>query len=232
MTKILVRCFFMQEINFDCSKQVLRNQILKKKKELLGDDKHRQRINKISLDQKIKSNILSLVEYQSSAILLMYMANSIEVNLDDIIIKNISSKEKKIAIPKCHDDNIMDFYFIENLESLVVGKFGIREPSVLKQKFYTENFLQKVFDDSDSNKVLMFLPGVAFDKKGYRIGYGKGYYDKYLSRIKNNFGNQINSEIFKIGLCYDFALVDSIKFGSHDESVDILVTETQVIRFR
>ena len=142
------------------------------------------------------------------------MANKIEINIDDLIFK----ANKKIAVPRCLDlDNepTMDFYFISNLSEVSIGRFNIREPKILKNNIFDNNIIL-------NKKVVMLVPGLVFDKKGYRVGYGKGYYDRYLSRLKN--------KILKIGLCYDFCLINKINTDNNDIPVDILVTETKVLR--
>lgn len=67
----------------------------------------------------------------------------------------------------------------------------------------------------------MLVPGIAFDLKGYRLGYGKGYYDRYLY--------DLNIEIFKIGLCYSMTIADEIIKDDNDVPVDIIVTDDGVI---
>ena len=197
-------------MNLDLDKNFLRQKFKKLKQDILSK-------KKFFLDKDINENILSLSEYKSSDIILAYMANQIEINIDDLILKSINNK--KIAVPKCLDfnrDPQMDFYFIDSLFDVSVGKFNIREPNILKNNIVDNNI---VLD----KKVIMLVPGLVFDKKGYRVGYGKGYYDRYLS--------QLGFDILKIGLCYDFCLINKINIDKNDIPVDILVTETKIIKF-
>jgi len=69
---------------------------------------------------------------------------------------------------------------------------------------------------------LVIVPGIAFDKKGYRIGYGHGYYDRFLKILKK--------DVKKIGLAFEIQVVDEIPEEEHDVPVDIVVTEKRVLK--
>mgnify|MGYP000403709674 CR=1 FL=1 len=68
---------------------------------------------------------------------------------------------------------------------------------------------------------IVFVPGIVYDKLGYRIGYGKGYYDKYLT----------NKNVLTIGVCYDFQVVDELPKENHDVKLDILITDKSIYRW-
>ncbi|WDC85889.1 5-formyltetrahydrofolate cyclo-ligase [Caloramator sp. mosi_1] len=92
-------------------------------------------------------------------------------------------------------------------DELCVGEYGILEP--------------KDFNKIDKNDIdLIFVPGVAFDKNGYRLGYGAGYYDRFLADFKG----------VKVGLCYDFQLVDSVYKNEHDVKMDYLICEEGILK--
>ena len=101
----------------------------------------------------------------------------------------------------------MNFMFIESFDELEIGKFGILEP---------KNHLKKVFDFS--KPALCVVPGLCFDKNGFRVGYGGGYYDRFLCKFKG----------LSAGLCYDKNVLKSIDFDEYDVSVDCLVTESGI----
>jgi 5-formyltetrahydrofolate cyclo-ligase len=92
------------------------------------------------------------------------------------------------------------------------GKMGIPEPVMLD-------------NHSDVNKLMdiIFLPGIAFDRKGNRVGYGKGYYDKYLAQYFPD------PYVITIAPLFSFQLVDQIPAMPHDIPADIIVTETEII---
>jgi 5-formyltetrahydrofolate cyclo-ligase len=75
----------------------------------------------------------------------------------------------------------------------------------------------QITDLSDLDVII--VPGLVYDKKGYRIGYGKGYYDRLLKKTK----------ALKIGVCFDLFLVDHLPIEAHDEAVDIIVTDQQIL---
>lgn len=181
--------------------------------------------NKISseeknyLDKKIIENLLTIKEFQNAKIVMAYLANNIEVNIDEVLL-NLIKNNKKIALPKCLDasKHTMNFYFINNFSDLIVGKYNIREPMESNNLFDLKNCINKNFI---AKHIVMLVPGIAFDLKGYRLGYGKGYYDRYLY--------DLNIEIFKIGLCYSMTIADEIIKDDNDVPVDIIVTDDGVI---
>ena len=98
---------------------------------------------------------------------------------------------------------------INSLDELIVDNYGILEP-----KYVDKNNIGDNFD-------LIIMPGVAFDRCGNRIGYGGGYYDKYLLNIKE--------DIKKIALAYDIQVIDDIHREKHDIKVDCIITEKEIV---
>ena len=108
----------------------------------------------------------------------------------------------------------MDFYHITGHTQLTEGYKGILEPSEECMNIFTKEIWEQ-----NRQKVVMILPGAAFSKTGARIGYGKGYYDRYLERI---FCEE------RIALCYELQIVESIPTDEHDISVTTIVTEEKI----
>jgi len=106
----------------------------------------------------------------------------------------------------------LEFRSITDPSELRKGNFGIPEP----------NKGCPVHPPGDAN--LIVVPGVVFDIRGRRIGYGKGYYDRALHDLEGN-GRLV-------GFCYDFQLVEEIPGDSHDVRMDMIITERRVIRTR
>ena len=102
----------------------------------------------------------------------------------------------------------MVFCYVEDISQLESGIYGIREPM--------ENLRQ--YRSGDAEHPVCLIPGILFDHEGYRLGYGKGYYDRYLP----GFGGT------KVGLIYSEFLLDAVPRGRFDLSVDLLVTEKGV----
>lgn len=187
----------MQEINE--KKQKLRQIAINKRKELGFQNE------KLSL--KIAEFIVSLDEFSASDRVLSYMSLPDEVNTTKIIDRAISSG-KKVFIPKC-DEPCHNLNFYEyDCSRLIECKYKIKEPDA--------SVCQRL---SDFDNSICLVPGLIFDKKGFRIGYGKGYYDRFL---KNYNG-------VSIGICFDNFLLDSIPRDSYDQPVDIIVTDRQII---
>lgn len=98
-------------------------------------------------------------------------------------------------------------------KELEIGAFGIREP---KPEFLHPVRLEEA--------QVVLVPGIAWDYRGYRIGYGGGYYDRTI--------NSLHTSVFMIGLAYEFQIVKQIPTGRYDRRVDKLVTEKRVINTR
>ncbi len=141
--------------------------------------------------------------------ILLYSNFGSEVRTDEFL-QSCLADGKKVYYPKTNSsDNSMDFYQITSLVDLNTGNYGIREPYGF-ERVYTKKDVTGVSD------TLMIVPGLVFSNYGYRIGYGKGYYDRYLQRFP---------EIFKCGVAYELQMQEAIPFDSFDEVMDSIVTE-------
>jgi len=102
----------------------------------------------------------------------------------------------------------MDFYNWSSNKLLKLNKYGIPEPEKVK----------KVLPD------IILVPIVAFDKHLYRIGYGGGYYDRYIEKITNK------KKIFKIGVAYSFQKISKVPINKYDKKLDIIITEKYILK--
>lgn len=152
----------------------------------------------------IAKRLIELPEYINSKCIFIYVNFNEEVITRDIISHAIEHG-KRVAVPVIKNQN-MDFYYINGLEDLSPGYFGILEP-------------RELFKTKEENPCII-MPGLAFNMKGHRIGYGKGFYDEYL---KNRL------EYKRIALAYKFQVLDKIPYGESDIPVDKIVTEGEVI---
>jgi len=158
--------------------------------------------------RKIEASLLNLQEYKNSNTVMFFVSFNSEVNTHEMIKKAL--KEKIVAIPKVLQHEI-EPSIILGLDNLVqAGRFGILEPIEIMKLAY------KSID-------IVLVPGIAFDKEGYRIGYGFGFYDKFLKKV---------AKAVKIGLCFDFQLVDKVPKEEHDVAVDFIITDERVIECR
>ena len=129
------------------------------------------------------------------------------------IIRHALESGKRVALPKCTDRNgTMDFYFIDDIESsLTEGMFSLKEPDTLR------------CEKADSTvSSLCIVPALAADKSGYRLGYGGGYYDRYLSNFKG----------VTAVLCYEECLCDELPRDKYDISLNMIITESKIIELK
>ena len=171
----------------------------------------REKINKKlkqEMDFNIFDTLISSEEYKRCDTLFIYVSKQIEVDTYNII-EHSFKEGKLVAVPKCNAENlIMRFYKVTSFDDLKKGYFQIYEP--------IEERCKEVIDFSCG---VCVVPGLCFDIYGYRLGYGKGYYDRFLK----NFGGT------KIGICYSDYIFENITVDKHDEKVDILVTEKNIL---
>ena len=171
------------------NKQILRNKYLKIRKNIN---------NKKELDEKIFNQIINLKEYKKSNLVLTYVSLKDEVDTFKLIEYSLKIG-KQVAVPKCEQD-IIKFYYITSLNDLKKGKFNILEP-------ITNNLV------TDFKNSICIVPGVAFDKQNNRIGYGKGFYDRFLQ----------NYDGTKVGLAYKECICEKIDNESTDIKMDKII---------
>ena len=122
------------------------------------------------------------------------------------IIRQLYAAGKRIVVP-VSDASTCTIHpsYLSSPDRLKKGEYGIPEPL---------EYIPAEIEDID----ISIIPGIAFDKSGMRIGFGMGYYDRFLSDFKGT----------KIGLCYELQLYDSIPHDSHDVPMDIIITEGSI----
>ena len=164
---------------------------------------------KAELDKKLTDSFLGLDEYKNSDTLFAFVSSEIECDTSKIIEDALGSG-KRVAVPKCGEKSgEMDFYYITSRSDLERGKFGILEPVP-----------EKCPIAEDFSSGLCIVPGLCFDLQGYRIGFGKGYYDRFLQK----FGG------VTVGICYYKCMQNDLPTGVFDKPVDILLTERFINR--
>ncbi len=183
-------------------KQDIRKIIKRKREEI---DKQIKK----ELDLRIMNNFFNSDYINKSNVIFIYVNMESEINTVDIITR-LLNMGKRVAVPKVLPGNKeMVALEIKSLSDLnESGAFGILEPDITKKD---------VGDEVD----LIILPGLAFDKRGYRIGYGGGFYDRFLQRYNN---------VKRVSLCYNFQIIENIPEEDFDEAIDIIITEDKIIR--
>lgn len=119
----------------------------------------------------ITERILGHQWYELSDVILGFASYGSEINIDEILRAALCSG-KKLFLPKVEGENMV-FYHVDDLSKLLIGYKGIREPVGDTEQF--------VYDERTAEQTLMLMPGVAFDNLRNRMGYGKGFYDRFLA---------------------------------------------------
>lgn len=177
------------------SKKDIRKRVLTKRKEILKkvweENSH-----------KIFEKVVTHPSFLNADEVYCYVDFKNEVGTKEIL-EYAWSLQKKVAVPKILGDD-MKFYYINSLHELEEGYFGIFEPVIENQ--------------AEGENVLVVMPGVAFDRQRHRIGYGKGFYDKYLDE---------HPDYQTMALAFELQMVENIPADEHDICPQIIITEEQ-----
>lgn len=183
-------------------KNRIRKEIFQKRREISEEE---IKILSRRVFLKIKNYLLRIEK--ETADLFAYFPCNHEADTREFLCEWLSEK-KRVALPRVGSDGYsMDFYYIDSLEDVEKGYKGIFEPKKTCIKV-----------DNSTNRIIL-VPGVGFDRQGNRVGYGKGFYDRYLE--KHNFQK-------KIGIAFEFQIFDSILYEENDIRLDAVITEEQI----
>ncbi len=158
---------------------------------------------------RIMEQFVSLNAYQEAEILLAYVDAKREVETR-LLMAQAWKDGKKVAAPRVDGNGIMHYYYMESLEDLEPGSFGIMEP-------------KKECALCETEKGLLLMPGVAFDVACHRVGYGGGFYDRYLEK---------HPGLVHIALAFEFQVFEEVPFEAHDILPEMIVTEQRILRPR
>lgn len=156
-------------------------------------------------DKKIFDRLTASITYRHSNEILLYASIGSEIDTWNIMEAAIKAG-KKVAYPLCFPDNTMKYYYVNSRDDFEEGSFGILEP-----KKGLEEYVPTTLS-------LCVVPAIVFDKEGYRIGYGKGFYDRFLSAFPG----------VKVGLVYSSLIIPRAPRGRFDKHVDIIISERGV----
>ena len=183
-------------------KMRLREEYRGKRTALTAEEKQRR-------DGQIAKTVRSLWQYRDNDLLLTYVSTPIEVDTR-AIIETALQDGKTVAVPRCvPQTRQMEFYRIRSLDELEKGSFGVMEPLPNKEDLV-----------EDFSRGLCLVPAFCYDFLGYRLGYGKGYYDRFLSSFGGNM----------IGICYSDCIRHRLPHGRFDRAVELIVTEKFIRR--
>ncbi len=160
---------------------------------------------------EINARLLELPEVRNSRTISTYLHTGSEVRTKEIVEWAISNGKRLIVPISDRANRLLIFSQIKSPEQeLERGSYGIPEPK--------RGFRRPVpLEEAD----VVLIPGVAWDKSGYRIGYGAGYYDRSI--------NALRTRVMKIGLAYEFQLVPKVPSSRYDRRVDKIATERRII---
>ncbi len=194
----------MVQINLKQEKNELRERFKQIRRAMTAEEKER-------LDEKISNRVTNLWAFRECGTFITYISKPIEVDTSDMI-ETAWRLSKRVAVPRCVEGTReMEFYVIKSYDDLVPGVYGLREPDPAR--------CEKLADFSDTFCV---VPAIAFDVSGYRLGFGKGYYDRFLSQ----FGGKTT------GACYASCVCESLPHGKYDRKADMLATENKLYIFQ
>lgn len=186
-------------------KKRIRRKILSERKQLTKEQVE-------NMSEKIINKLKKIPIYKTSKTVMVYLSFGNEVDSEEII-KDCLESGKRVLLPFCDNtDMSMTPTEIKSLDiDLVEDNIGYIQPN------------KETLSPVDLSEIdLIIVPGISFDRKGYRIGFGAGYYDRFLGRV--------NFEIPTIGLAYDFQIIDSlIEMEDYDIPVDYVMTEDRII---
>lgn len=157
-----------------------------------------------TMSLSVKEQVLKLSEYQKAEVLYAYMDCKHEVETRDII-RSAWAEGKRVAVPKVQGQEIQ-FYYITSFEDLEEGSFGIQEPGE--------------GEAAEAEDALLLMPGVAFDPERHRVGYGGGFYDRFLEKHRG---------LAAVALAFEFQVKEEVPFEEFDIRPAKVVTEQRVL---
>ena len=171
------------------------------------------RVYRLQASAEIARKLLALEFYAHARAIHIYVSWQEEVDTHELIRARLQA-DRRVLTPKINPTTkSLEHYVIPHFHALVPGAFGILEPSREHGAVLSEDF--NMID-------LIIVPGLGFDRKGNRLGYGGGYYDRVLAEIATP----------KVALAFAAQVVNTIPAEAHDQGVDFIITEREVISCR
>ena len=174
----------------------------KKRRDMIGS------VSKIKSDE-IRQRLLGVECVKQAQTICTFISAFKEPDTVEII-KELWEQDKKIVVPITDiESSTLSLSYINSMDDMKKGAYGILEPKTVRK--------------ADENNIdVILVPGLAFDSNGGRMGFGKGYYDRLLE----------SSKAVKIGLCYDFQILEKIPTESHDVPMNFVITEKEILEIR
>ena len=174
----------------------------------LGKQK-RLAVSHADADREILRRLLQTEAFRESDLVLCYVSVASEADTR-ALLSHCFAVGKRVAVPRCEGGGVMRFHEVTSLQTLRVSPLGIPEPDA---SFPVPQC---------SEKTLCIVPGLLFDLAGHRIGYGGGYYDRFLAAFPGK----------TVGLCYEALLCERLPHEPFDCPVQTLLTEKRTLTIR
>ncbi len=163
--------------------------------------------------EKIRQRLQEETVFKDAQAVLVYMDYRSEVITTQIVEELLLTGNKKVYAPRVEGMDI-SFYEIKSLSDLQEGYQGIREPQGVSESLLTEEMTKNM-------KCLVLVPGAVFDRERGRMGYGKGFYDRFLAKY---------TDVATAALAFECQIARKVPTEPHDRKVDMIITENEVIR--
>lgn len=185
------------------SKRDLRKQLRKRRSD---------QSEKETVSRQLFERLQNAVEYRIADTILFYVDVRDEVRTQTAIYTALVNS-RRVVVPFC-DDGRLQLVELQSLDELTAGAYDILEPNDSLKK----NADRRV---TPSQVDLALIPGLGFDRHGGRIGHGKGYYDRLIPELTEN--------CCRIGIAFDCQIVENVPTSVHDQFMNLVVTESEVI---
>lgn len=168
-----------------------------------------------SLSRAIFERLVTLPEYARAQTLMFYVDVRSEVRTR-WFLPTVWAEGKRVVVPYCEGGEI-ELFRLDHLDELAPGMMDVPEPKHELRECSERKIVPSELD-------LIIIPGLAFDRRGGRLGYGKGYYDRLLHQIRN--------DATKVAVCFECQLVSEVPLLPHDVRMDMVVTENAIYESR
>lgn len=196
----------MKEEDMAGSKRILRREV---------EARRRAQPDKEGISRRILARACERVEFQAARTILVYVSARSEVRTADYLPEALSGG-KRVLVPHCLPDRL-ELYRLESLDDLSPGTWGILEPRADVRRLPDR---RAGIEDAD----FAFVPGVAFDRRGGRLGHGKAYFDKLLRNAR--------PETTLAAVAFECQLVERVPMEAHDVWMDLVITENSIYEGR
>ncbi|MEZ6126390.1 MAG: 5-formyltetrahydrofolate cyclo-ligase [Planctomycetaceae bacterium] len=168
--------------------------------------------NRAEFSRRILGAVMALPQYAVADTVLFYVGVRDEVQtVTDL--KIALDSHRTIVVPWCEEGRRLQLFQLDSVDDLAIGKYGIPEPA---EPLRSHPDRRIAMDQVD----LAIVPGVAFDRRGGRIGQGRGYFDRLLSKAR--------SDATLVGVAFECQIFDQIPMQAHDVLMDVVVTEDNI----